>query len=1082
MLNHLTRVTEEVDAGHQRVTEYAYDPNRNRVLVRSGEAVNGRQPANAVQTLHDERDRVFRVVRAPGDPLQSTTQHDYDGNGNLVAVQQGLESAPRTTVMVYDGYDRVIDTTDATGNRTRLSYDANGNIVRSRTDGELRDVAGSAGNVRLRELRFTFDAMNRPIRTDTEFFDTATQAPIRDGRSSLVAEFSPNSQITRLVDDNGHAKTIQYDTVYRRRVVTDAKGNGTQFAYDATSNIRSIIETEKSDLSGPDDTFITTFQYDNLNRLVKRTDSGGNVNDYRYDSRGNLGRIVDALRLATNQPGNSVYYVHDGLNRLIETTQFLSTDGTGAGADAGSIVTRQAWDDSSRLIRQIDANGNATVYSYDPLDRLARAAYADGSGDSYGYDAQDNPVTMTDANETVVTSTYDLLNRRIRSDVAPGPGVSSDTTFEITEYDGLSRLVTARDNDSQLEFAYDSLSQRIRETLNGKSTTASFDGDGNMLSCAYPGGRVVTWTYDELDRKKTATDPLGVIAGYEYAGRWRVGRRTYGNNTRTTYAYDSARRPRQTTHLQPLTALVFDDREYAWDSMHNKTLHRDRLPGGVRQDFGYDSVHRLVRSERSVPGGGAETVAYEFDGVGNRLRVLGGPDPGSYSLNRTLPVPGDGPVNQYSTSPFDQRTYDSRGNLTAINAGLPGQRSLVYDFRNRLVAHTDTASGLVTTYAYDALGRRIQKSIRTAAATQETRYFYSGWQLCEEQNADGVTLASFVYGRSLDEVLNMRRGVENFYYHADDLHSVRKITDAAGRVVEAYEYRDYGEPLLFNAAGTPLAQSAIGNPFLFTGQAYDSETGFFQYRTRYLDPLTGRFLTRDLLGLWGASENLGNPYAYVGNNPGSATDPYGMDRELMRGGHAFIRVDTYDKNGKKNGQMSLHFAPEIAFGNSTSDWNMNLPRQDVWYNDNLAVSTKIASTRAEDEALLAFWRNQKRLGANAPRWNPLQNCYWAALKYYDYGMPSNPAPAPRGPTIGPEPDQGIIENTRRAINDGLKTMEEGAQKVIDFFDNPAPALTSVANSFMSLFSSSPTPPPVPPRPASNSGADIAPVTASSRTR
>ena len=49
----------------------------------------------------------------------------------------------------------------------------------------------------------------------------------------------------------------------------------------------------------------------------------------------------------------------------------------------------------------------------------------------------------------------------------------------------------------------------------------------------------------------------------------------------------------------------------------------------------------------------------------------------------------------------------------------------------------------------------------------------------------------------------------------------------------------------------------------------------YDYRTRYYDPYLGRFLRIDTIGLWGDPNNLGNPYAYCGNNPWSRRDPFG---------------------------------------------------------------------------------------------------------------------------------------------------------------------------------------------------------------
>jgi RHS repeat-associated protein len=57
---------------------------------------------------------------------------------------------------------------------------------------------------------------------------------------------------------------------------------------------------------------------------------------------------------------------------------------------------------------------------------------------------------------------------------------------------------------------------------------------------------------------------------------------------------------------------------------------------------------------------------------------------------------------------------------------------------------------------------------------------------------------------------------------------------------------------------------------------FDNETGWYYYRTRYMDPFTGRFTTRDTIGIWGDPFNVGNGYTYVNNNPWTKLDPFGL--------------------------------------------------------------------------------------------------------------------------------------------------------------------------------------------------------------
>ena len=57
--------------------------------------------------------------------------------------------------------------------------------------------------------------------------------------------------------------------------------------------------------------------------------------------------------------------------------------------------------------------------------------------------------------------------------------------------------------------------------------------------------------------------------------------------------------------------------------------------------------------------------------------------------------------------------------------------------------------------------------------------------------------------------------------------------------------------------------TSVYNPFLYTGQELDKETGFYHLRARHYAPSLGKFLSRDPIGYDGGS----NLYAYVGGDP-----------------------------------------------------------------------------------------------------------------------------------------------------------------------------------------------------------------------
>jgi len=878
---------QEVDSGTTITEGYGYDANDNVQLNQAGEAVGGGQPANTVKTLYDERDLVFRRIRAQSDPDQSTTQSDYDGNGNVRTLREGVESSPRVTVLTYDGLDRRTTGTDAMGNVTTWHYDGNGNVLSERTDGELLDVPGSAGNVRLSETTYQYDPMDRSTAIAKAFFNAQTQAPIGDGQATTQTLYTALGDVNQVVDDNAHATSTTFDGARRRALRTDAKGNTVGFAYDANGNVTTVTETEKSDLGNLDQVFATQYAYDGLNRMIQETDNVGNVRSYAYDSRGNRVRTTDAL----NRESRTTY---DGANRRLQ--EIVDMNGSGASpSDSADIVTGNAWDASSRLTAQSDDNGHTTALMLDALDRETGEDMADCTQPTTTYDVHGNRLTDTDANGTVVNYTYDDLNRLVHKTIAAGSGVATDTTFEDYRYDGLSRLVQAQNDRTSVTREYDSLGGVLRETQSvtgggpAAVINAVFDGVGNQTLCAYPGGRVVATSYDALDRKKTISDGSGPIASYDYIGPARVERRSYGNGTRTDWQYDGIlpnppgdqglRQVARTTHRHVASGTIVDDRTYAWDGEGNKVRRKDVRSGGpgFTHNFVADAADRLVQT--TVLDSASVTVrdtVYALDGVGNRVSVTGAGtwDAGSYGADPVCPV-ADYEMNQYTTTPVSSRTYDENGNLKT----MAGQAVLKYDYDNRMVEYSDLTSGKRHLYVYDALGRRVVKvenADGVGGPPVRTRFLLDGPHEIEEEDASGGVLASYVQGNYIDEIVSIRRAGGDAYLHEDDLYNVMALTDASGTVIERYEYDDYGRPLspttLAPVVGPP---SAFGNPFLFNGHRYDAETGWYFYRTRSLDPRSARFTTRDRSGIWGDPGNHGNAFAFVGNNPGSRVDPFG---------------------------------------------------------------------------------------------------------------------------------------------------------------------------------------------------------------
>jgi len=877
----------------------------------------------------------INVASITNSPGVSTTTRTYDGNRNLVLVVDAEDNngdgRGDETFYAYDGFDRLIRMVDAVGNRTERTHDPASNLTSESRFGPTggpspRDNRG-INNVLLARTLYKYDELSRRFQTDRALFDTSGSSvqdgPLtpNDGLVTTRMEYDRNSRATRMLDDNIHQTLFEYDGADRLVRRTDELSNRVEYAYDGNNNIIRMTEIEFSPenistgtpqsrmVDGrPAEVFVTLKVYDELDRLTRTTDNIGQTQRFAYDSRNNVVLMSDAngppmpdpLNLFAgpiNGPGNTTSFVYDGINRLLRKIIDLRVGGQGNGSidtsnptnPDGRITVAQTWDANSRLTAQTDDNGNTTRYEFDDLDRHQRTVFADGTTNVFTYDRDDNASRIVDNNGSVIDNTYDAINRLLRREVARARGVEG-TTLQTFEYDGLSRLVRTTDNndpadvtdDATVRYQYDSLSRVLVEDQNGRLVRSRYDGVGNRLNLTYPNGRQIETTFDGLDRIDQIRNPQSAIHNplveYNYIGPGRVLSRTYSNGVRLARTYDAVKRVAKHDHLLGTTQQMVAGFEYDYDREVNRRFEIRSHDSGRGDVFVYDSAYRTVdykrdvmnpRAEANQTGTGGPVSArtqYKIDGASN-WRMVG------FGAVMTPFVPNV--MNEYETVGGVRQVHDENGNLLD-----DGQRRFVYDVFNRLIRVENEISGAVmAVYSYDAHNRRVMKRTGQGA----TSFFYDGWRDIEEQDASGRTIAQYVNGRELDEVVTMDRDLSGdgrtttFFYHDNAaVMSASALTDSQGRVVERYSYDLYGEPIVMSASGTMGMESIVGNPFLYQGRRLDAETGLYYYRNRYYDPQAGRFLQRDPMGIWHDQGNLGNAYAYVFNKPVNFVDPYGL--------------------------------------------------------------------------------------------------------------------------------------------------------------------------------------------------------------
>ena len=312
----------------------------------------------------------------------------------------------------------------------------------------------------------------------------------------------------------------------------------------------------------------------------------------------------------------------------------------------------------------------------------------------------------------------------------------------------------------------------------------------------------------------------------------------YPNAMKTTYTYDAKG---DLIDIITQKAISTYKQTYQYDKTGNRTSYTE--PSGIHT-YTYDPTYQLLSADHT----NMPDENYTYDQTGNRL-------------NTTVD-----PANRLTEDANHTYTYDNNGNLIRKTHKITGIiTQYTYDFENRLIKIT-LPLGITAEYKYDPFGRRIEKNI---SGQITTKYLYDNEDIIMEYatiiptNTNITT--QYIHGPGIDEPLSMARNNKTYYYHADALGSITRMTDQNGSTVQTIKYDTFGN---IKSITNPL----LIQPYAFTGREYDIESGFYYLRNRYYDPRTGRFITKDPIGFGGGDVNL---YGYVRNNPVNFTDPTG---------------------------------------------------------------------------------------------------------------------------------------------------------------------------------------------------------------
>src|SRR4030042_6229617 len=140
---------------------------------------------------------------------------------------------------------------------------------------------------------------------------------------------------------------------------------------------------------------------------------------------------------------------------------------------------------------------------------------------------------------------------------------------------------------------------------------------------------------------------------------------------------------------------------------------------------------------------------------------------------------------------------------------------------------------LTASFKYDAVGRRIQKTINGTT----TQYLYDGMNIIQE--IQGSNKTNYIRTLNIDEPLTRIKADGTVrHYVKDALGGVIALTDDSGVVKTTYTYDPFGN--------VTVSGETSDNAFQYTGRENDG-TGLYYYRARYYSPELQRFISEDPL-------------------------------------------------------------------------------------------------------------------------------------------------------------------------------------------------------------------------------------------
>ena len=596
-------------------------------------------------------------------PAKDTYTYDVQGRNTQIVTDTG-----KTVHIQYTADQKIIADT-ATGKRMKLTYNRYGRII-SVSDDTGREAAFTYDGDRLMSFTnvmgetttFTYDAENR-ILTETDCEGITYVSNTYDEKGRVTAQYDADHTkqpltisyeekdgitVVKATDASGNTGTMTVDYYGRVLTQTNAKGSSTLFGYDMNGNqvmekdalggtvLSSYDEkgrkTEVTDQSGNK----TAFTYDDRDNLISVTDGRGNTSQYEYNEKNLLTCVTDYSGAWTKYEYNSDGQVIKESREGLGSRTYGYTDGNlTSTTDYNGNTTTMEYDSRGCMTKKTDALGNVTTYTYDEMLRQTGQTDALGGTQTYTYDKYGNITGVTDEKGRTTTYIYGLTGEKTAEILPDGSrteygydalgnvtkittGIPAQTQNKKTEEAGDTLQAQGRNAEEasdtsqaqgrNAEEAGDA-SQKGGTQSTPRTTTYTYDSEGNILSETNAAGETITYEYDLLNRKISETNTSGETISYRYYGNGKLSEKTYPDGTRELYTYD------KNWNLLRVTDTAGGSVTYTYDSADRITEERDAY--GNKVSYEYDREGRIIKATDRR----GNATLYTYDSEGNCLTV-----------------------------------------------------------------------------------------------------------------------------------------------------------------------------------------------------------------------------------------------------------------------------------------------------------------------------------------------------------------------------------------------------------------------------------------------------------------------------